>query len=100
MENLEISPDTIRGTIAISDDKYLFLSIPYSEGWKAKIDGNDAEILKANIGFMAIPLKKGEHQIELKYHVPGGKIGSVLTIVGCLIFVILIIRKNKIKSIN
>ena len=100
LENLEISPDTIRGTIAISDDKYLFLSIPYSEGWKAKIDGNDAEILKANIGFMAIPLKKGEHQIELKYHVPGGKIGSVLTIVGCLIFVILIIRKNKIKSIN
>lgn len=100
MENIELSSNTVKGTISVSDDKFLFLSIPYSEGWKAKIDGLDSEILKANIGFMAIHLKKGEHQIELKYHVPGGNIGTVLTIIGGLVFVALIIIENKWKSRN
>lgn len=93
MKNIELTSNTVKGTISVSDDKFLFLSIPYSEGWKAKIVGVDAEILKANIGFMAIHVKKGERQIELKYHVPGGNIGTVLTIIGGLVFVALIIQQ-------
>lgn len=94
MEDVYFSNNTIEGKINVTDNKFLFLSIPYSEGWEAKVDGKDTEILKANIGFMAIPLIKGEHKVELRYRVPGGSIGTLLTIIGWIIFITLIVIKK------
>ena len=99
LEDVYFSNNTIEGKINVTDNKFLFLSIPYSEGWEAKVDGKDTEILKANIGFMAIPLIKGEHKVELRYRVPGGSIGTLLTIIGWIIFITLIvIKKNRWKT--
>ena len=57
-------------TANADSDKYLFFAIPYSAGWTAEVDGEEVDIEKANIGFMAIPITQGEHSIELSYRTP------------------------------
>lgn len=86
-ENNAFATDHITGTITLKEAKYLFLSIPYSNGWKAYVDGEETEILKANFAFMALDLKAGEHEIELRYHTPGLKAGAVLSCIGAVILV-------------
>lgn len=63
LKNTDIGADQIRGTFDASQDEYLFFSIPYSEGWKCKIDGQDTKVLRADYAFSAIPVKKGNHNV-------------------------------------
>lgn len=47
--------------------KWLIVSESYLPGWTANIDGNAAEIVKANGLYMAIYVPDGEHEITLNY---------------------------------
>ena len=59
--------DHIRGTVSVDSDSLLFLSIPYDKGWKVHVDGKETYPMVVNVGFLGVPLKKGEHMIELKF---------------------------------
>jgi len=39
----------------------------YAPDWKATIDGNDTAIYRANIGFKAIRVSPGVHNVQMKY---------------------------------
>lgn len=73
------------GEIALESDGYLFLSIPYSSGWTATVDGQKAEIIKANYGFMALKLSAGTHIVRLTYKTPFLNVGYVISAVGCAV---------------
>lgn len=85
---LDIDFDTNYINVDISDvtDRYVYLSVPYSEGWSAEIDGKPVKILRANTAFMAIDLETlniGEHNIlELRYRSPYFTLGLMLSIIG------------------
>lgn len=78
---------------ASDDARYVFLSIPYSRGWAATLDGQPVEIQKANIGFMAIAVDGRAHNIHLEYCPPGLKGGAVCTVVGLVLFAGLVIER-------
>lgn len=99
MKDVQIDNNTITGTINCSNDQYLFISVPFSSGWTAYVDGEKTDVLRANIGFMAIPLKSGEHNIELKYVTPGIRVGSFCSIISLAAIAIIYIL-NKKKGIN
>lgn len=82
LENVIENNNSIVGDIAVDENKLLFLSIPFDRGWSAKVDGVETKLLKANYGYMALQLPKGEHQIELYYVIPGMRLGIALSIVG------------------
>lgn len=65
-------------------DRYLFIAVPYSEGWTAFVDGEKAEIIHANEAFMALRLTDGAHSIRLNYCTPFIKEGAVITLVSVL----------------
>ena len=92
----------ITGEISLKENKIMLLSIPYTNGWQAYVDGKKTEILKANTMFSAIQVGKGDHKIRLTYNTPGLKIGIVLSALGCAGFIafviILKIRVKKRKS--
>lgn len=69
----------VTGSIDLASDKILCLSIPYSKGWSATVDGKKAELYQANIMYMGLPLKAGHHSIELRYETPGRRLGWMLT---------------------
>lgn len=64
---LSFSQDDLELKASLVSDQYLFLSIPYDEGWQAEIDGQAALLEKANIGFMAMKIGAGDHVIKLLY---------------------------------
>lgn len=67
--------------------RLMFFAVPYSEGWSAYVDGRPAEILKANIGFMAIRVPAGQCSIRLEYHTPGLGAGLALSGLGLVVLV-------------
>ncbi len=82
MEDVEFGTNSITGTIKVSSDKLLCLSIPYGSGWSAWVDGERAEIEKINGFMMGIELKEGSHEIELRYHMQYGVPVVILTLIG------------------
>lgn len=103
LKNISIKDNYISGDITIDEPQILFLSVPYTKGFTAYVDGVETEILRANTWGMALPLDAGNHHIELKYHTRGLSLGLLLTIAGIASFVVLMIyerRKKKKVSVN
>jgi uncharacterized membrane protein YfhO len=95
LENVLELNNEIRGTISLETNKILFLSIPYSKGWTAFVNAVKTPILRANIAFMALPLKAGEHEIRLKYITPGLKLGLLVSLFGWILFLFVILKRRK-----
>ena len=75
----------LTGSIDVSEDSTLLLTVAYSSGWSAFVDGKPAQILEADTGFMGIDLPAGHHDVELRYQTPGLLVGFVVTGLGCVI---------------
>ena len=88
LENLSVNNGHILGDIEVDTHKMLFFSIPFSEGWRAYIDGQPATIYRANDAYMSVLLEPGKHSVELLYTTPGIKIGFICTLIGCICLVI------------
>lgn len=95
LDNVEYDTNSLKGTINLDQDKYLLLSIPYSKGWTAYVDGNKVDLLRANECYMALKLNKGYHEISLHYETPLLKLGVLVSIVSCIGFIIFVIKNNK-----
>jgi uncharacterized membrane protein YfhO len=59
----------------------LFLSVPYSTGWSATVDGVATPIIKANVGFSGVTVSDGKHRVDLRYQTPGAQPGIVLSLI-------------------
>ena len=72
----------IVGSVNITDDsKYMMTSIPYSEGWKVKVDGKDVPVTKAWNSFISFPITSGQHKVEFVFSQKGRVTGAVLTLI-------------------
>lgn len=45
----------------------LVLADAYDPGWRARVDGHEAELLRANVAFRAVAVPPGRHVVELVY---------------------------------
>ena len=75
----------ITGKINAKTDGMLMLSVPYREGWKVYIDGVRQETVNAEYGFMAVPVTKGAHEVEVKYENKLYALGAALSIAGVVL---------------
>ncbi|MCF0121889.1 MAG: YfhO family protein [Lachnospiraceae bacterium] len=81
---------------SVPEEGLLFFPIPYEQGWKATIDGQKTELLRADYGFIAITLCSGEHNINLSYQHPLFKEAIIITVICWTIwFLIAIIFSTK-----
>ncbi|MDR3112292.1 MAG: YfhO family protein [Elusimicrobiota bacterium] len=93
LENVEEFTNGIKGKISLSENKILLLSIPYSKGWKAYVNGKKTKLLRTNTMFMSLPLKAGNYDITLKYITPGLFTGLIFSLVGVGLFWLIIKKK-------
>ncbi|WP_316607249.1 YfhO family protein [uncultured Ruminococcus sp.] len=71
------------------DDNLLFFSVPFDEGWSAKVNGEPAKIEKVNVGFMAIRVKGNtKSEIRFTYRTPMLTEGMIISAIGAGIFII------------
>lgn len=91
--------DSVLAHLNADKSGLLYIPIPYSSGWRARVDGDEVKIVKANDFGMGICMNKGEHTIELIYHTPYIRLGIVLMvlgIVGCIGIKVVGYRKKRV----
>ena len=84
-------------------ERLVFFSVPYEDGWSATVNGEPAEIIKANVGFMAVKVPAGESDIRFTYRTPGLFAGLLLTGFSVLVLVAYLVlarywKKKKVRS--
>ena len=103
-EQLEVTSydaTSLNGTVTAKEAGLLFLTIPYSEGWCAWVDGNKTEITPVNDALMAIKLDAGKHDIRIEYIPAGFKPGVCVTcasVVCIILLAVLPVIVNKVRS--
>ena len=58
--------------------------------WRADVDGRPVKVWRANYAFQALEVPAGQHLVRLKYEdrlFQAGSLISILSIVGCLLWV-------------
>lgn len=80
MKQIQYEGNHFRGVYHAKKDQILCVTIPYSKGWKATVNGNRTKIYKANGMFMGIIMKKGTQSVKLYYETPGLKIGACISL--------------------
>lgn len=95
LENITFPTNQIQGEISLSGDRILFLSVPYSTGWRAWVDGESAELKRANTFGMALELSEGKHQVTLAYRTPYLLPGAILSALGCICFFVFFLYNRK-----
>lgn len=74
--------------ITLEQENLVFYSVPWEAGWSAKVNGKDAEIIRSNVGFMAVKAPAGENEIVFRYQTPGLKAGIFISLGALLIFML------------
>ena len=98
----KISSSKFEGTVDVkTNNKYILFTIPYSEGWKVKIDGKEVEKYKIMDALLSIPVEEGKHKIEMSYMPAGFKTGVIISIMSlATMIVIIIIDKKSHKKVE
>ena len=82
----------IAGTIDVKRRGYLITTIPYDEHFEILIDGQAAEEEEVNTAFLGCRIEPGEHDVEILYHAPGVRLGKMISLAGCLLFIVYILK--------
>mgnify|MGYP004697611603 CR=1 FL=1 len=85
----------ITGTVNAEQDRYLVFSIPYSKGWTVYDNGRKAELQKANLMYLGMPIEAGSHEIRLVYRTPGGTAGVLVSLAGVALMIFLCRRSAR-----
>lgn len=64
----------------------LCVPILYSKNWSAKVDGKTESIYSINGGLTGVPVKAGEHSVELTYRAPHVRLGAFVSIASLVIY--------------
>lgn len=97
MQDLRFGNNSISGSVECKRDGILCMSVPYSKGWTAYVDGGKAECIKANYLCTAVIVPEGRHEVTFRYKTPGLVPGSAASVIG-LIFLIVLLKCRKSGS--
>jgi hypothetical protein len=91
-----IDEDSTKTTVYANSesDGLIVTSRAYYPGWKALVDGESVDLIKANGAFIAIPVTSGEHLITLYYDPASLKAGYIMTAAGVLLLLAQSIKHN------
>ncbi len=92
--------DGFSAQITLSESDLVFFSVPYDEGWSASVNGKKAEIIKVNVGFMAVKCESGENSIRFDYETPGGKEGLLITVISLVVFLAYVVLSVRPKLLQ
>lgn len=74
---------------------WLVLTDTFYPGWKARVDGNEAPLIRANAMFRAVPVGAGRHEIEFLYRPSSVKTGLMVTAAALLLAGLLAIPRSR-----
>jgi hypothetical protein len=67
VEWLERTPNAFRMRVQSDRPALLMVLDNYYPQWRATVDGNPVEVMRANYTFRAIPIGAGQHEVQFRY---------------------------------
>ena len=83
---LDLQDKYIKCEYTAQGDEMLLLTIPYDDGWTAYVNGEKVEAHKLQDIFTGIRVTSGINTIEMKYTLPGFKIGVIFSCLGVIVY--------------
>lgn len=97
LKDVKFEDDAVSGTIHVEENRLMVLQIPYSKGWSARVNGKDVPLFKTDECYMGLALDKGDNEVCLVYHTPGGMAGMLASLAGLVLFAAgLILGRRKV----
>ncbi|MGT2907603.1 YfhO family protein [Streptococcus dentiloxodontae] len=84
--NVTTKHNSVIASYSSDSDSSLFFTLPYDQGWTAKVNGKSVSIDKAQDGFMKVDVPAGDGQVVLNFVPNGFKEGAILSGIGIFIF--------------
>lgn len=72
--------DEITTSVNAQGSGYLVVADADQVGWRATVDGRQADLVKADQGFVAVNVPAGTHTVALRYSLPQQTIGTWLSV--------------------
>lgn len=94
LHDLELACNRASGSIDLDKPRTLLLTMAYSKGWSAWVDGRPCELRAANTAFMALDLTAGHHHIELRYVTPGLAAGLAISGAGLVVLAVVALARK------
>ncbi len=83
-----VTKDGFNAKIKSDKKNLVYFSVPYMDGWDAVVNGEKADIVKVNYGFMAVEVDNGDNTIEFSYHNNNFKTGALISVSGAALLTI------------
>lgn len=95
---VEDNEERLTYSVSNSLASYFVLTDTFYPGWKARVDGQEVEILRANYAFRAIKLPAGSHKVEFEYNPISVKIGAAISLITLSLLMVMIIKRDKLQT--
>ncbi|TXK33869.1 YfhO family protein [Pontibacter qinzhouensis] len=69
----------------------VFSEIYYADGWKAFVDGNPVEHVRANYILRAMPVPAGKHVIEFRFEPKSYEVGNAVSLISSFLLLIILV---------
>lgn len=99
LNHTKVTNNSVIGEVNANKNSILFLSIPFSNGWKASVDGKKVDTFRVHSVYTGVYIPKGYHHIQLQF-VPGGfRAGLIISVLSLLLLTLIFFgRKVFLKS--
>ena len=84
-EVLEESPTRIRVAVERENPGYLVVTKAHFPGWKARVNGEERPLFRANYAFDAVELRPGRNEVELAYEPASVRNGLAISCASALL---------------
>lgn len=88
LENVAFGKNMVTGSVTLDSPQYMVFQIPWSRGWKLKVNGEERELLQTDQCYMGAVLPEGANEIELTYVTPASRLGWTVSLAGLVLLVL------------
>ena len=87
--DIKVNGSRVYANVESTDGGYLYICLPYIDGYKATVNGRSVTVYPVNDAFIALPLESGKNEIVMSYLPSGFSAGAVMSVVGFIMLALL-----------
>ena len=86
-----LRPEALRAEVDAPCPGWVVFAETWYPGWRARVDGRPAAILRADVAFRAVRVEPGRHVVEMEYFPRSLVGGALLSLLGLAILAVLLL---------
>jgi uncharacterized membrane protein YfhO len=87
-----------RFRVALNEPSIVVVSQMYYPGWKARVDGQEVEVLEADYALSGFPVSAGTHEVEFRFEPGSFRAGVWITLLSLGMASGLVIVRRRVLS--